>query len=155
MMKTQHAISAGQRARNRIVIFLHRIGLPVGPTYLLTVPGRTSGLPRTTPVAPVVIDGTMYLSQAYPRPQWVKNVQAAGHGVLTRGRTKHAVDLTEVPEEQRGPILREIPSQVPMGVSTYLRNGLADSRSPEGFASAAARCLIFRVTQIDHHQAGE
>lgn len=145
-MKSTHTVSAGQKARNRIVIFLHRVGLPVGPTYLLTVPGRKSGLPRTNPVAPVVIDGTIYILQAYPNSEWVKNAQAAGHGVLTRGRRKQAVDLTEVPEEQRGRILREFPSQVPMGVNTFLRNGLSDSRSPESFAAAAPRCRIFRAS---------
>jgi hypothetical protein len=30
-------------ARNRVIILLHRVGLPAGPTQLLTVAGRTTG----------------------------------------------------------------------------------------------------------------
>jgi deazaflavin-dependent oxidoreductase (nitroreductase family) len=145
-MSTQRKISPRHRARNRLVVFFHRIGLPFGPMQLLTVPGRKSGLPRTTPVAPVVVDGTRYLLQAYPNSDWVKNARAAGHGVLTRGRREQAVDLVEIPESQRGPILAEFPRQNPRGVGAFVRNGLVESESPESFAAAAARCPLFRAT---------
>jgi len=36
-------LSTKHKIRNRVVMFLHRIGLPFGPMYLLTVPGRSSG----------------------------------------------------------------------------------------------------------------
>jgi deazaflavin-dependent oxidoreductase (nitroreductase family) len=114
--------------------------------HLLTVPGRKSGLPRTTPVAPVVVDGIRYILQAYPNSDWVKNARAAGHGVLTRGRREQAVDLVEIPEAQRGPILREFPRQNPKGVGAFVRNGLVESDSPASFAAAAARCPLFRAT---------
>ncbi|TCN35591.1 uncharacterized protein DUF385 [Kribbella orskensis] len=81
-----------QRLRNRLIILLHRIGLPVGPTQLLTVAGRTTGRLRTTPVAPVIVDGVPYIVQAYPGSDWVKNARAAGSGVLTRGRRCRTVD---------------------------------------------------------------
>jgi deazaflavin-dependent oxidoreductase (nitroreductase family) len=113
---------------------------------LLTVPGRTSGQPRVTPVAPVLIDGTRYLVQAYPDSDWVKNARAAGHGTLTRGRRVQAVDLVEVPEAERGPILGEFPGQNPRGAGAFVRNGIVESESPESFAAAASRCPLFRVT---------
>jgi deazaflavin-dependent oxidoreductase (nitroreductase family) len=145
-MAAQRRLSTRQRVRNRIVILLHRGGLPVGPMQLLTVPGRRSGLPRTTPVAPVVIDGVHYVVQAYPQSDWAKNARVAGHGVLTRGRRRKAVDLVEVPEAQRGPILREFPGQNPRGVGAFIRNGLVASDSPDSFADAASRCPVFRAT---------
>ena len=37
------------------------VGVPLGPNALLTVRGRTSGLPRTTPVALLVIDGRRWV----------------------------------------------------------------------------------------------
>ena len=144
-MTARRRISARQRARNRAVILLHRVGLTVGPMHLLTVPGRTTGLPRTTPLAPVVIDGVQYIVQAYPQSDWVKNARAAGHGVLTRGRHRQAVDLVEVPEAQRGPILREFPRQNRRGVGAFIRNGLVTSDTPDSFASAAPRCPVFRA----------
>ena len=149
MTDNDHAtktVSVRDRLRNRVIIQLHRLGLPAGPMHLLTVPGRTSGLPRTTPVSPVVIDGTYYIVQAYPNSDWVKNARAAGHGVLTRGRTVRAVDLTEVVDEQRPAILREFPAQNPRGVGAFLRNGLVDHESPDDFAAAASRCPVFRAS---------
>lgn len=143
---SRRTLSARQRARNRVVILLNRLGLPVGPMHLLTVPGRTTGLPRTTPVAPVVVDSVHYLVQAYPGSDWVRNARAAGQGILTRGRRRREVDLVEVPAAQRGPILREFPGQNPRGVAAFLRNGLVASGTPEGFAAAAPRCSVFRAS---------
>ncbi|WP_275106989.1 nitroreductase family deazaflavin-dependent oxidoreductase [Nocardia arthritidis] len=142
-------ITTRNRIRNRVVVLFHRIGLPFGPMRLLTVPGRKTGRPYTTPVAPVLIDGTHYLVQAYPNADWVKNVRAAGYGTLTRGRQIEWVNLVEVPQAERGPILREFPVQNPRGVGAFVRNGLVASESPEGFAAAAPRCPMFRVIPKD------
>jgi deazaflavin-dependent oxidoreductase (nitroreductase family) len=144
-MTTQSAISSKQKVFNRVVVFLNRIGLPFGPMQLLTVPGRTTGLPRTTPVAPVLVDGVTYICQAHPHADWVKNARAAGHGTLTRGRSTRAVDLVEVPEQERGPILREFPGQVPRGVDAFVRNGLVRAPTPEAFAAAAPGIPVFRA----------
>jgi len=133
------------RMRNRIFTALHRAGVPVGPTYLLTIRGRRSGLPRTTPVAPVVVDGVRYVVQAYPNSDWVKNARAAGRGVLTRGRRAEAIDLVEVPPELRGAVLREFPRQNPRGAGAFVRNGLVASTSPEDFAAAAGQVMLFRA----------
>ncbi len=145
----RRALSLRHRLRNRVIVRLHRLGLPVGPMYLLTVPGRNSGLPRTTPVAPVVVQDVRYLLQAYPESDWVKNARAAGHGVLTRGWRTQAVDLVEVPVAQRGPILREFPRQNHRGVDAFLRNGLVASASSDSFAAAAPHCPVFRATPAD------
>ncbi|MFE5584809.1 nitroreductase family deazaflavin-dependent oxidoreductase [Kitasatospora sp. NPDC056531] len=144
-MTTRRTIPPKNKVRNRLVIFFHRIGLPFGPMHLLTVPGRKSGLPRTTPVAPVTIDGARYILQAYPNSDWVKNARAAGQGVLTRGRRAQRVDLVELPEAERGPVLREFPRQNPRGADAFVRNGLVASPSPEAFAAAAPLCPVFRV----------
>jgi deazaflavin-dependent oxidoreductase (nitroreductase family) len=138
-------ISIRHQVRNGVVILLNRLDLPIGPMHLLTVPGRRSGLPRTTPVAPVVIDGVRYIIQAYPNSDWVKNARASGSGLLTRGRWTQPVDLVEVPESQRSVILREFPSQNPMGVGAFIRNGLVSDNSPDSFAAAAQQCPVFRV----------
>jgi deazaflavin-dependent oxidoreductase (nitroreductase family) len=143
---TNHpTISLRQGIRNRLVILLNRIGLPIGPMHLLTVAGRKSGLPRTTPVAPVVVNGECYIIQAYPNSDWVKNARTAGRGLLTRGHHAREVDLVEVAADQRASILREFPGQNPRGVGAFLRNGLVDSDSPDSFASAAASCPVFHA----------
>ncbi|PSR67487.1 deazaflavin-dependent nitroreductase [Nocardia sp. MDA0666] len=134
--------------RNRIVVFAHRVGLPFGPIHLLTVAGRSTGNPRTTPVAPIQLDGVQYLVQAYPGAEWIKNARAAGRGVLTRGRKSRTVDLIELPERHRGPVLRAFPVQNPRGAQAFVRNGLVDSGSPDSFADAANRCAVFRVDPV-------
>jgi len=141
----RRTVSRRQGIRNRLVILLNHVGLPVGPMHLLTVPGRKTGLPRTTPVAPVTVNGGCYIIQAYPNSDWVKNARAAGRGLLTRGRHTREVELVEVAAEQRASILREFPGQNPRGVGAFLRNGLVDSDSPESFASAAASCPVFHA----------
>ncbi|MEU7876012.1 nitroreductase family deazaflavin-dependent oxidoreductase [Dactylosporangium sp. NPDC049140] len=133
------------RIRNRVIVVLNRAGLPTGPIYLLTVAGRRTGVARTTPVAPIVVDGIRYLVQAYPGADWVKNARAAGRGLLRRGRHTEAVHLTEVPPEQRGALLRHFPAQNPRGVGAFVRNGLVASPAPDDFAAAADRCPMFRA----------
>jgi deazaflavin-dependent oxidoreductase (nitroreductase family) len=141
-------LSTKHKIRNRVVVFSHRIGLPFGPMHLLTVPGRSSGKLRTTPVAPVLVDGTDYLVQAYPDADWVKNARAGGRGILTRGRKARTVNLIEMPEPERRPVLREFPAQNPRGAQTFIRNGLVDSASPDSFAAAAPHCPVFRVDPV-------
>jgi deazaflavin-dependent oxidoreductase (nitroreductase family) len=75
------------RAPNAVVRGLMRIGLPMGPNTLLTVRGRASGAPRTAPVAVMEVDGHRYVIGAYGDVNWVRNLRAAGEGLLRlRGR---------------------------------------------------------------------
>ncbi|MFG3520758.1 nitroreductase/quinone reductase family protein [Nocardia nova] len=143
-----HRSPSLRNVRNRIVVTAHRIGLPFGPIHLLTVAGRSTGIPRTTPVAPIQLDGDRYLVQAYPNAEWVENARAAGRGVLARGRKSRIVNLIEVPEPQRQPVLRAFPVQNPRGAQAFVRNGLVESGSPDSFADAAGRCAVFRIEPV-------
>jgi deazaflavin-dependent oxidoreductase (nitroreductase family) len=80
------------RASNPLSSRLLRLGMPAGPNVLLTVRGRTSGQPRTAPVAIVELDGRRWIIGAYGDVQWVRNLRAAGEGeIRVRGRTKSVV----------------------------------------------------------------
>jgi deazaflavin-dependent oxidoreductase (nitroreductase family) len=70
------------RASNPLTRRLLRIGLPMGPNVLLTVRGRTSGQPRTAPVAVAEIDGRRFVIGAYGDVQWVRNLRVAGTGEI-------------------------------------------------------------------------
>ncbi|HEY7199051.1 MAG TPA: nitroreductase/quinone reductase family protein, partial [Candidatus Dormibacteraeota bacterium] len=63
---------------NRVVVALLRRGVPIGPMQLLTVTGRRSGEPRTTPIATFTFAGGRYVMQAWPRAGWVHNARTAG-----------------------------------------------------------------------------
>jgi deazaflavin-dependent oxidoreductase (nitroreductase family) len=70
------------RAPNGLVRRLLRLGVPMGPNVPLTVRGRTSGLPRTVPVALSEIDGRRYVIGAYGEVHWVRNLRAAGEATI-------------------------------------------------------------------------
>ncbi|HYZ46822.1 MAG TPA: hypothetical protein VE712_04085, partial [Actinomycetota bacterium] len=61
----------------------------------------------------------------------MKNARVAGWGVLTCGRNEERVALVELPPEERAPVLRAFPREVPHGVEFFVRLGIADSPDPE------------------------
>jgi hypothetical protein len=104
---------------------------------------RHTGRPRT---APVLVDGVRYIIQAYPESDWVRNACAAGRGILSRGHRAEEVDLVQLPTTEAAAVLRAVPDQNPRGVDAFERNGLVAASTPDGFAAAADRCPVFRVS---------
>ena len=58
------------------------LGMPVGPNILLSVRGRTSGLPRQFAVAIVELDGRRWVAGTFGDANWVRNLRAAGEGAI-------------------------------------------------------------------------
>ena len=83
-------------AANRAALAMSRLGLTMGPVHVLTVPGRRTGKPRSAPVSPLTVGGGRYVVSALPDSDWARNVRAAGHAQLSRGRRREPVTLTEV-----------------------------------------------------------
>jgi hypothetical protein len=127
-----------------VIITLQRLGLAIDTVRLLSVPGRRSGELRTTPVFPLTVSGLRYVVGLHDA-DWVKNARVAGWGVLTCGRNEERVALVELPPEERAPVLRAFPREVPHGVEFFVRLGIADSPDPEAFAAAAPRCAVFYI----------
>ena len=131
-------------AVNRVVMALQRLGFVVGAMHVLTVPGRQSGIPRSTPVALLTVNSHRYIVAGLDDADWVLNARAMGRGTLHRGRTDEHVSLTELPVAERAPILREFPRLVPNGVPFFTRL-YGVTADPEQFAALAERCPVFRV----------
>ena len=131
---------------NRAIIAFNRLGLSFGTWYILSIAGRKSGKTRSTPVSVLHVNGQRYVVTGF-ETQWVKNARKVGRGLLARGRKQEQVLLVELPVEERPPILREFPRQVPHGVQFFekLLNLPAD---PEAFAAAAPRCPVFRLDSL-------
>jgi deazaflavin-dependent oxidoreductase (nitroreductase family) len=90
-----------------------RVGMPMGPNVLLTVRGRTSGQPRTAPVAVSEIDGRRYVVGAYGDVHWVRNLRAAGEGSLRIHGRDILVTATELdPAAARAFFAETIPSYI-------------------------------------------
>jgi deazaflavin-dependent oxidoreductase (nitroreductase family) len=77
---------------------------------LLTVRGRKSGEPRTTPVDLFERGGRSFLVSTHRQESsnWVRNLRAAGEGVITRGYTRRPITVSELPPETAGPVLKEV-----------------------------------------------
>lgn len=83
------------------------LGLPPHVQLTLQVPGRQSGRLRSNVLVVARYDGRRYLvSMLGDRSEWVLNVRAnGGRAFIKQGRSR-PVTLTEVPAEERAPILK-------------------------------------------------
>src|SRR5258708_39346766 len=96
------------RLGNVFTTALVRAGFKVGLIHLLTVRGRKSGQPRTTPIAVVEQNGKRYLAAPYEIVDWVRNLRTAGEAGLTRGRRSETVTDLELPPSEAGLFLQEL-----------------------------------------------
>lgn len=128
---------------NRVFMGLQRLGFVVGSMHVLAVPGRRSGVLRSTPVSLLTVEGRRYIVAGLDDADWVLNARATGRGILQRGRTDEQVALIELPVAERAGILREFPRLIPQGVPFFTRlYGVTDA---EAFAGLADRCPVFLV----------
>jgi deazaflavin-dependent oxidoreductase (nitroreductase family) len=95
-----------QHIFNPIVAVLTRAGLSVWGSRELRVRGRKSGEWRTTPVNLLTFESSRYLVAPRGVTQWVRNLRAAGEGELRVGRRTEAFRATEIPDEEKPPLLR-------------------------------------------------
>jgi deazaflavin-dependent oxidoreductase (nitroreductase family) len=103
-----------------ILKFLLVAGIPMGPNGLVTIRGRKSGLPRTTPLAIIEVGGRRWVWAPWGEVQWVRNLRAAGRATIAvRGR-KEEVSATELDPTQRVGFFRDILGPhargIPLGV---------------------------------------
>ncbi len=81
-------------------------GLPAGPNVLVTVRGRTTGLPRSTPVAMLELGDRRFLQASFGDVHWVRNLRAAGEATVTRRGESRLYRAVELEPEVAGPLLR-------------------------------------------------
>jgi deazaflavin-dependent oxidoreductase (nitroreductase family) len=92
-------------------------GIPLGPNALVTVRGRKSGLPRTTPVAIIEHSGRRWIWSPWGDVNWVRNLRAAKRATITVRRQAQEVSAVELDPAERieffrhvlGPVARSIP----------------------------------------------
>src|ERR1044072_2725887 len=78
-----------------------KAGPLMGPNALITVRGRKSGEPRTTPAAAGGIGGRRWVVGTFGDTNWVRNLRAAGEATMTVGRRREAVKANELTVEER------------------------------------------------------
>ena len=77
----------------------------IGGAQTLVVRRRTSGGEQVLPVIPVEHEGARYVVSTRGESDWVKNLRAAGRGEIRRGQWSGSFTATEVPLDQREPII--------------------------------------------------
>ena len=117
---------------------------------VLTVPGRKTGKPRSTPVTPMTVDGKRYVVGGLPGADWAANARAAGEADAATGpphRTgPHGGDATV---DEARPLLRAFPVKVPTGVGFMKNAGLVTGPNPDEFEALAGRCAVFRFDPVN------
>ncbi len=113
-MAKSYRLTPLRRMANLLMRLLLRLGLAPRTTMLLTVPGRRSGTPRSTPVTLLEENGQRWLVAPYGPVGWVRNARAAGQVELSRGRRCETVRVKELAPEAAAPILKTYVERVPI-----------------------------------------
>lgn len=131
---------------NKVFLVLKRTGLGMKDLPVLTVPGRRSGRPRSTPLSVLEHDGRRYVLEGFPGADWARNVRAAGgRATLSTGKRREEVRLVELDPQEALPVLRLWPVRLADGAKIMAGAGVVEAVTPEAFEAVADRCGVFRV----------
>jgi len=131
-----------RRVGNAVIKRLIRAGLAPRSYVLLTVAGRKTGKPRSTPVRLLEYEGARWLVAPYGAVSWVRNARAAGEVVIRHGRTRDKVAVTEWDPRESGGVLKEYARREPI-TRPYFDAGVDDPA--DRFAEEAVRHPVFRL----------
>jgi deazaflavin-dependent oxidoreductase (nitroreductase family) len=131
---------------NKVLLAVQRLGLGMKELPVLTVPGRKSGKPRSTPLSVLEHEGQRYLLEGFPGADWARNVRAAnGLATLTASKRREPVRLVELDPQEALPVLRLWPVRLADGAKIMADAGVVAAVTPEAFEAVAGRCAVFRV----------
>jgi len=122
-MMTARTRSTAARAPWWVTVFgpiarrLLAAGVPLGFNGLITITGRTTGQPRTIPVAIIDVAGRRWVWAPWGDVNWVRNLRAAGAATISYRGREERVTATELDHDQRlaffrdvlDPVARELP----------------------------------------------
>jgi deazaflavin-dependent oxidoreductase (nitroreductase family) len=135
---------------NPIARLLLAAGVPLGFNGLITIRGRTSGLPRTTPVAIIQASGRRWVWAPWGDVHWVRNLRAAGQATIEFRRHKEEVTGTELSATERVEFFRDILApiarRIPFGV-TFIR--IADGVDLDDPVRAAEGRRVFELHLVE------
>ena len=140
-MARPYRLGVARRLVNMTVSPLTRVGLAGRHTYLLTVRGRSTGRPYSTPVV-LVEDGERWLVAPYGEVAWVRNARAAGEVELSRAGHTEALGIEEVAPERAAPVLKRYLTSAPV-VRPFF--DVRPDSAIEDFVAEAPRHPVFRL----------
>jgi deazaflavin-dependent oxidoreductase (nitroreductase family) len=131
---------------NPLVSGLTRLGISVWGSRVLEVRGRRTGTPHRTPVNLLDLGGSRYLVAPRGHTQWVRNLRAAGEGVLMVGRRREPFLATEVADADKEEIFRAYLRRWKWEVGQFFGGVGPDSPADE-LARIAPDHPVFRIEQ--------
>lgn len=131
-----------ERVINAFFRVFTRLGLGANYRHILTVRGRKTGTPYSTPVDVMENGGRRFLVAPYGVVNWVRNARAASEVTLSRGGRTEQVRVAELSPQASVPVLRQYLSEV--RVTRPYFDVTLDS-SDEEFAAEAPRHPAFEV----------
>jgi deazaflavin-dependent oxidoreductase (nitroreductase family) len=136
--------SRTRRLADKVMGWLLRRGLGPGFMRLLTVRGRVTGQPRSTPVVPVRRDGHVWVVSPFGEVGWVRNARAAGRLELRRGADHNVYEIRELGAREAVPVLR---AYLSMPSERFVRGDfeVTAASSDEAIAAEASRHPVFAL----------
>jgi len=131
---------------NPFVGLLTRVGVSLAGSRVLEVRGRKSGEWRSTPVNPLGFEDQRYLVAPRGETQWVRNIRVSGGGRLRKGRGTKDFTVTEIPDDEKLPILRAYLKKWAWEVGAFFQGVGADAPD-EDLRRIAPLHPIFRITR--------
>ena len=113
MVKT-YALDAAQKSANAVFTAMTRMGWGAGYRWMLSVPGRTTGVMRSTPVDVMDVDGHRWLVAPYGETNWVRNVRAHPRINLSRGSQSETLVAIPAVGDEVLPVVRQYVRSVPV-----------------------------------------
>jgi deazaflavin-dependent oxidoreductase (nitroreductase family) len=121
---------------------LTKLGLGASYRQILTVPGRKTGRPHSTPVDVIEVDGDCWLVAGYGPSSWVLNTRAHGAVTLSRGSHSETYKVEEVGAEAAIPVLRQYIAEIRVTRPYF---DATPSSSDEAVAAELSRHAVFRL----------
>jgi len=114
---------------------------------LLTVRGRVTGEPHSTPVVPVMRDGEVWVVSPYGEVGWVRNVRHAGQLELRRGQERTLYSARELDAREATPVLR---AYLTMPTHWVVRRhfDVTKRSSDDEIAAEASQHPVFALTPV-------
>ena len=118
-------------------------GISYNGSTLITVPGRKTGRPHSTPISIQEVDGQRYLQSPFGNVNWARNLRAAGKATLSWGRRQEAVSVTELSPEEAASVIKSYLAHAPKMIQEYF--DVTPESSLEEFTEEARKRSVFKV----------
>ena len=141
-MAHDYRLTLPRRVLNTLMRALLRVDIAPSDMYLLTVRGRRTGVPHSTPVTIVQRDGGRWLVAPYGAVGWVRNARAAGRIELSRGQRSEDLRIDEIGGDEAAGVLQAYVRNVRV-VRPYFDAAPGDALA--AFAAEISRHPVFRL----------